>query len=202
MKEYIKVIKDRAVNKIRDNTGGAYIAGAFVIMGLVFILAFFAEYYRVYNQIAVADRAYEKAMLSVAIENYDEIFLSTRESTQIGGVMDGGNAGLELNDAKKKEKPVFVNMNDGGDIALELQGLLNTTLEENGHLLAYNDSGNLMYSLSDFKMSIKESTGYGGFVKYEVKGSFHIEVPFYLMGVEASRIVLDVPSVTAWKSRL
>lgn len=193
---------NKIINKLKDNTAGAYIAGAFIVMGLVFILAFFAEYYRVYNQISVADRAYEKAMLSVAIENYDEIFLSTREATQIGGVMDGGNAGLELNDTKKKEKPVFVSINDGGDIASELQGLLSTTLEENGKLVAYDDYGNLMYSLSDFKMDIKETATYGGFVKYKVKGSFHIEVPFYLMGIEASRIVLDVPSITAWKSRL
>ncbi len=202
MKKNIDILKKGLINKIRDNTGGAYIAGAFVIMGLVFILAFFAEYYRIYNQISVAGRAYEKAMLSVAIENYDEIFLSTREATQIGGLMEGGNAGLPLNDTNKKESPTFINVNDTADISSELQGLLNTTLEEDGSLIAYDDSEHLMYSLSDFKMSIEETTAYGGFVRYEAKGSFHMELPFYLLGMEADRVVLDVPSVTAWKSRL
>lgn len=192
----------KILTKLRENKGGAYLYGAFVIMALLLVLAFFAELYRIYTQISMAERAYEKAMLSVAITNYDEIFLSTRESTQIGGLMDGGNEGLGLDDEKKNEKPSFFKANDMGDIGLELMGLLSTSLEENGNLIAYDNYGNMMYTLSDFKMTIEETKSYGDFVKYEAKGSFHIEMPFYLLGMEAQRISLDIPSITAWKSRL
>lgn len=192
----------KILTKLRENKGGAYLYGAFVIMALLLVLAFFAELYRIYTQISMAERAYEKAMLSVAITNYDEIFLSTRESTQIGGLMDGGNEGLGLDDEKKNEKPSFFKANDMGDIGLELMGLLSTSLEENGNLIAYDNYGNMLYTLSDFKMTIEETKSYGDFVKYEAKGSFHIEMPFYLLGMEAQRISLDIPSITAWKSRL
>lgn len=184
--------------KLKECKGGTYIVGAFVILGLLIVVSVFVEYYRLYNHILVADRAYEKAMLSVAITNYDEIFATVRESSQIGGLFEGGNAG----EKDSKEKPEWYSFNDEGDIAGELQSLLSLEEKSENELSAYDQSGNLLYALSNFTMQIKETAAYGSEVKYEVEGTFHIDIPVYFLGTEYSRLSMDIPSKTAWKSRV
>lgn len=194
MKYLLKIRK-----KLNEALGGVYLFGMFLILAIMLILAFFVEYYRVYNSISVADRAYEKAMLSVAIENYDEVFSTTRESSQIGGIFDGGNETEKDN----LEKPDWVAFNDTGDIVSELEDLLNLELIDGNILVSYDSFGNIMYAISDFSMEIKETANYKDkAIKYEVQGEFHIEIPIYLFGARAKIIELNIPSKASWKSKL
>lgn len=194
MKYLLKIRK-----KLKENTGGVYLFGMFLVLAIMLILAFFVEYYRVYNSISVADRAYEKAMLSVAIENYDEVFSTTRESSQMGGIFDGGNE----TEKDSVEKPNWVAFNDTGDIVSELEELLNLELIDDHVLVSYDSFGNIMYIISDFSMEIKETANYKDkAIKYEIQGEFHIEIPVYFLGERANIIELNIPSKASWKSKL
>lgn len=185
------------MRKLLCNRGSVYIYGVCVIMALAMVLSALFEYFRVSGTIERVDRAYEKAMLSVAITNYDEIYNTMREETQIGGGFEGGNETIKDSD----EKPEWSYFNDMGDVASELASLLDIDEDENS-IFSYDSYGYLQYIVSDFQMNIKQTPAYKSENKYEISGQFHIELPLYFFGQEISRLKMDIPSTAAWKSKI
>lgn len=189
------------VTKVREVTsskrGSVYFYGIFLIMGLVIILSVFFEYFRIYGTVSRVEKAYEKAMLSVAITNYDEIFTSMRESGQLGGVFEGGNE----TEIGSDELPEWIEINDMGDVSQELVNLLDIQELEDG-LHAFDPGGNWLYSVDDMSILIRQSSGYNEELRYEIEGDFHIEIPVYFMGKEVSVFSMRIPSVAVWKSKL
>lgn len=195
-KKYIRFMK-KITELISSGRGSVYFYGVFLIMGLLILLSVFFEYFRIYGTVSRVEKAYEKAMLSVAITNYDEIFTSMRESGQLGGVFEGGNE----TDIGSVELPEWVEMNDMGDVSQELASLLDIQeLEEKLH--AFDSTGNWLYSVDDISMSIHQSPGYNEELKYEIEGEFHIEIPVYFIGNQVSVFSMKLPSRAVWKSKL
>lgn len=177
--------------------GSMYIYGAFIIIALVVLASAFLEYFRINGTISKVEQAYEKSMLTVAISNYDEIFTSMRESGQIGGVFDGGNETCK----GSMEKPVWLEVNDMGDISDELASLLE--LEEVDTVLyAWDNSGEWLYSVDNMSMKINQTEGDGTELRYEVEGEFHIELPVYFLGSQIMKLDMDIPSKAVWESKI
>lgn len=182
---------------LRSKKGSLYIYGAFLIMALILILSVLFEYFRIHGTISRVERAYEKAMISVAITNYDEIFTSMRESGQTGGVFEGGNE-TELGSS---ERPVWTEITDMGDVSEELASLLEIqNLEEGLH--SFDPKGNWLYSVEDMTMVIHQTENYKDEPRYEIEGDFRIEIPVYLMGKQVSVFSTRLPSKAVWKNKL
>lgn len=186
------------IGKLKENRAGVYIYGSFIIVALVIVLAAFMEYFRIYITVGIVEKAYEKAMLSVAIENYDEIFTTVREGAQIGGCFDGGNETL----IDSVERPVWVGTNDFGDILGELASVLDVEYDGGDAVKLVDNKGMLMYRVSNLNMRIIESPSYNSALMYELEGSFDISLPVYFCGKKILLCDLTVPSKAAWKSKL
>lgn len=186
------------IEKLKENRASMYIYASFIIVAVVIVLSAFIEYFRIYVTIGIVEKAYEKAMLSVAIENYDEIFTTVREGTQMGGNFDGGNETL----IDSTEKPIWINVNDFGDILGELANVLNVEYDGESAIKLVDSKGMLMYRVSNLSINITETSGYNAKQRYELKGSFDISLPVYFCGKQLAVCDLTVPAKAAWKSKL
>ncbi len=186
------------IGKLKENRASAYIYASFIIVAVVIVLSAFIEYFRIYVTVGIVEKAYEKAMLSTAIENYDEIFTTVREGTQMGGNFDGGNETL----IDSVEKPIWVNINDYGDILGELADVLNIEYDGESAIKLIDNKGMIMYRVSNLNINIIETAGYSGEQRYELKGSFDISLPVYFCGKQLLTCDLTVPAKAAWKSKL
>lgn len=185
-------------NKLKEERAGVYIYGVFLMLAIVIVAAAFMEYFRIYGTVGMVEKAYEKAMLSVAIENYDDIFTTVREGTQIGGMFDGGNETR----IGSIEKPVWVCINDFGDILEELIDVLQIEYDGETAIVLRDNAGSLMYRISDLKMNIAQAGSYDDIPIYEINGSFDIELPVYFCGRQLFVFDTTVLSKAAWKSRV
>lgn len=184
-------------SRLSDRSGSVYIYGCFIILGIMVVLSAFVEYFRIYTTALKIESAYEKAMLSVAIENYNEIFISMREGGQVGGGFDGGNEGI----MGSAEKPVWVEMNDYGNISAELSGILGAQ-EKNEVLQYYDKQRTLLYTVYDMSIAVRQSEGYNQGLRYELYGDFKLKLPVYFLGSEIFTLDLHIPSKASWKSRI
>lgn len=185
------------IKRFINKDGSMYIYGVFLIMATVIFIAAFLEYFRIHGTVSRVEQAYEKSMLSVAIANYDEVFTSIRESGQIGGFFDGGNE-MEKGSI---ERPVWLDVNDMGDIATELASLMDLEEIENT-LYAWDRKGIWLYSVDGMKMKINQTKGYGEELRYEVEGEFHIEIPVYFFETQIMKLNMNIPSKAIWKSKI
>lgn len=183
--------------RLASGEGSAYIFGVFLLMSLLVVLSALLEYFRIYGTIDRVEQAYEKAMLSVAISNYDEIFTSVRENSQVGGMFFGGNE-MELG---SKERPEWSDVKDMGDISQELANLLDIS-ELEGGLHAFDRDGNLLYSIENMNMSVHQTESYHEPLKYEIEGDLQIRIPVYFMGAEVYVLEMKLPGRAVWKSKL
>ncbi len=186
------------IKKLKESRAGMYIYGSFIIVATVIVLSAFIEYFKIYVTIGIVEKAYEKAMLSVAIANYDEMFTAVREGIQIGGNFNGGNETL----IDSEERPIWAGINDFGDVLGELAEVLNVEYDGEYAIKLVDENGMLIYRISNLNMKIVETSGYRDAQRYEIEGSFDISLPVYFCKRELMTCDLTVPSKAVWKSKL
>jgi len=195
--DYVKNEFDRVVNKLQENYGGVYIIMMWVLLAIMLIMAVYLEYSRISHILKTVDTAYERALTTVAVNNYDEIYENVREEEAYGGGFNGGNEGEYGID----EAPIYFDATDYGEIEDELVGLLGLTkfLESEEVSRVINDS-RYEYSLRDFEAEIRQDgTDIDG--KYRVDGKVKVSVPIYFMGQEITSLELEVKSKATWRTR-
>lgn len=155
-----------------------------MLVGMIF-LSIFCEYIKVTIITSNLKDAYERAILTVASENYNEVYAGFREIKNLGGEYQGGpESGLD-------EAPEWVTLHDYGDVSEELMELLN--LIDNDAFLYSNDDE---YSISNFKIEVKDMLQTTR--KYEVKGSAKISIPLYFANQKIYDIQMTIRVSTAY----
>ncbi|KPI52985.1 hypothetical protein KW95_04335 [Clostridioides difficile] len=151
---------------------------------VVVIMIFFcicAEYLRLALITKGIRDAFEKSLIAVATENYDETYPCLRE---------GYGAAYQLNKTDEWKENV-----DRGEVENKLKEALKLT-EEEGHYIKYNDS-NVEYTLSDLKVEVTNRqlapNNSSKVKKYEVRGSVILKIPpsFGFTRAETTKINLD-----------
>lgn len=155
-----------------------------MLVGMIF-LSIFCEYIKVTIITSNLKDAYERAILTVASENYNEVYAGFREIKNIGGEYQGGpESGLD-------EAPEWVTLHDYGDVSEELMELLN--LIDNDTFLYSNEDE---YSISNFKIEVKDMLLTTR--KYEVKGNAKISIPLYFANQKIYDIQMTIRVSTAY----
>lgn len=189
----MKKMLEKITKKIDDDSGIFYVPAIIIIIILIVILMVFMEYKRIHYTIETVKNAYEKAIISTAISNYDEIFTGTREHTMTGGYFDGGNEG-EDNDY---ELPYYISENDYGEIEDEIKALLGLRTVEKNLVKYVKDE--IQYIIDDFRIDVRESIQ--DYENYKIEGVVHLEIPMYFLGNKVATMDFDINCVTKWKTR-
>lgn len=191
----IREIAIRIRNKLSEDRGSIYIMGMWVMLILVLVASVYTEYKRINNVLNTVDRAYGRAMTSVAVDNYDVVFESVREEDINGGYFEGGNEGE--NDSY--ERPTYFDENDYGEIEDELEALLSLEKIETG-LIKLDEDDDEEYSIGDFEIAVKKDTTSAD-NSYKVYGKLKMEIPIYFLRMEVTRLRLTVNSEAVWRTR-
>lgn len=77
--------------KIKCKQGGGLIYAASILMFGMLLISIGMEYFRIRVTALGIQSAYEKAILTVATENYNETYTGVREEEALGGIYEGGN---------------------------------------------------------------------------------------------------------------
>lgn len=152
------------------------------------------EYFRIKITADGIKNAYEKAIRTVAIENYNEVYAGIREHKPIGGMKEGGPEDKWL--PAKDDKPEWVELKDYGETEQELMDLLGL-VEENGKLVSLSSDGGIQYELYDFHKEIKNYDE-SNINKYEVRGETILNIPFYFCGLKVINIDLHMKAASAY----
>ena len=174
--------------KLSDTEGATVlqIVGLFLIGMVCFSVIF--EYVRVKIVVENVKAAYERAVRTVAAENYNETYAGFREEISVGGEYSGGPEG----GGDENELPEWETLHDNGDIESELAELL--ALQEENEKLVSDESG---YVISDFKIAVKDAKD-SSLCRYEISGQLKLEVPFSIAGIAVSKVELPVKVQTKY----
>lgn len=187
----------RLLKKMKENRGSAYFDGIIIFLIIMIIVGVYVEYMRIINLIETSKEAFSRANITLANENYDEIYSSVREQNILGGDFEGGNEG-ELGD---DSVPEFFYEEDYGEIMKEMQILLGMIAVDGVKITRFSEDGKEQFSLYDFKSEIKNvDKNIDGI--YEAYGSMKIQIPFYFLGKKVTEMEFDIISKTKWNNKL
>lgn len=179
----------RDLLKQKDGWSVIEIAVIFFI-GMIFLSVSY-EYFRVQITANNIKDAYERAILTVAMNNYNEVYAGFREEKPVGGEYEGGPAG----GGNVDETPEWVPIHDYGNVTEALQELL--SLEE-GENSIYSETEE--YSLSDMNIQVRnaEDTERN---KYEVIGNVKMKIPLYFGNIKVKDIEIPIKVRTAYTAK-
>lgn len=182
--KWIQLLKE----KIREKKGSGLMEAVilFLVTMMFFSVAF--EYLRIQMVANNIRDAYERAILTVASENYNEVYAGFREEDFIGGVYEGGSGG----GGKLGELPEWISLNDYGSVGEELEELLVLKRDDGGYT-----SDKDKYTLRDIEVQVKEG-GASTSGKYEVKGEITMEIPIYFASVKITQAEIPLKVKTAY----
>lgn len=177
--------------KLKEKEGSSIILLIVVFFVGMVLLSVAYEYIRVQIIAGNIKDSFERAILTVASENYDEVYAGFREEKGTGGEYEGGPE----DGGNATELPEWISLNDDGDVEDELSDLLSLDQEEN---YLYSDKDK--YRLSDIIVKAKnaDSTPSG---KYEIVGSIKITLPIYLCGAIETNIEINRKVTTAYTAK-
>ena len=182
---------EKLKNKLAETEGATFLGTVVLFLaGMVFFAILF-EFVRVKLVVANVKTSYERAVRTVASENYNEVYAGFREEVSAGGQYSGGPEG----GGDEQEVPEWEPLHDNGDIENELAELLD--LEEENGKLASKESG---YSLSNFRVSVKDASD-SSLHRYEIAGQLKVNVTFSVAGIAASSVELPVKIQTKYAEK-
>ena len=182
-------LAQRMIKKLKDNTGAGEINAVVLFLILMIFFSILFEYVRIQIYASNIRDSFERAILTVASENYNEVYAGFREVEVFGGEYNGGPAG----GGNKEEIPEWVPMNDTGNVTDELMDLLALDTVGNGNTATGK------YKITDITVYIKDS--YSGSGRYEAKGSMKLKLPVYFLGVVERNIELDLEVKTGYSAK-
>lgn len=179
---------EKLKEKLSDTEGATVlqIVTLFLIGMVCFSVVF--EFIRVKIVVESVKSAYERAVRTVASENYNETYAGFREEISTGGEFSGGPEG----GGDENELPEWETLHDNGDIENELAELLDLK-EESGKLFS-DESG---YVISDLKIAVKDAKD-SSLCRYEISGQLKLAVPFSIAGIAVSKVELPVKVQTKY----
>jgi hypothetical protein len=165
-------LKYRIAKKLKEKRGAGEILYVAIFLAAMILFSIIFEYIRVQIYASNVRDSFERAILTVASENYNEVYAGFREIEVFGGEFEGGPAG----GGDKEETPEWLPMNDQGNVYDELLELLALEANHSDNSLAGE------YEITDIEVFIKDAYASGS-GKYEAKGSLTLTLPVYFLGV-------------------
>lgn len=180
--------KEGCGKKLKEQEGSGVIEAVVLFLFAMILLSVLFEYIRIQILANGVRDSFERAVLTVASENYNEVYAGFREVEYMGGIYEGGPEG----GGYAGEIPEWLPLNDYGNVAEELQELLNLEIEES---LYINVKDN--YTLDNIQVEIRnnsfESAG-----RYEIKGMIKMHIPIYFSGIKVMDTTIPVGIKTAY----
>lgn len=127
------------INKLREKKGSIFPLTIAIVLSLFIIFGGVSEYLRLKLIVSGIKEAIQSAVISLSIENYDNIYSSSRE---------GYSGGYKYID----EKDRWEEMLHTEDVFNKLDELLDLRIEEDHHVKVVN--GEYEYKLSDLEVNI------------------------------------------------
>lgn len=151
-------------NKLREKKGSIFPLTIAIVLTLFIIFAGISEYLRLKLIVSGIEEAIQSAVISLSIENYDNIYSSSR---------DGYSGGYKYNDDKDRwEEKLHTE-----DVFNKVDELLDLRIEEDSHVKVID--GEYEYKLSDLDVNIINTpfgTSSNGDV-FEADSFISLEVP-------------------------
>lgn len=177
--------------KWKETSGASFIDFVVVFLIFMIVVSVVFEYIRVQIVGNNLRDSFERAVLTVAAENHDEVYAGFREVEEVGGLYEGGSAG----GGEKEEIPEWIPLNDLGDVEGELEELL--YLEQEG--VAYKSNKD-RYKIMDIQVDVRnryESDRH----KYEVRGTINIQIPVHFLGMKIVDAEIPIKIRTAYTGK-
>ncbi len=127
------------INKVKEKKGSIFPLTIAIVLSLFIIFTGVSEYLRLKLIVSGIDEAVKSAIISLSIENYDNIYSSSRE---------GYSGGYKFVDSKGN----WQEMLHTGEVFNKLDELLDLRIEEDHHVKVVN--GEYEYKLSDLEVNI------------------------------------------------
>ena len=182
-------LRHKLFKKLKENTGAGEIKVAILFLAMMIIFSVIFEYVRVQIYASNVRDSFERAILTVASENYNEVYAGFREIEIYGGEYAGGPAGGDDSDAIPEWIPIY----DRGNVADELMELLALDEIDSGRELTGE------YDISDILILVKDSYSGGG--RYDVRGEMKLRLPVYFLGVIEQHIELNIVVKTGYTAK-
>lgn len=177
-------------SKINEREGSGVIEAVVLFLFTMLLLSVIFEYIRVQILANGVRDNFERAVLTVASENYDEVYAGFREILYTGGIYEGGPEGGGNTD----EVPEWVPINDYGNIEEELQELLLLELDE--EVGTYSNTKD-NYFLDNLEVEVRNNSMQAS-GRYEVRGTIQLSVPVYFTGMKVMDITIPINIKTAY----
>lgn len=129
------------VNKLREKKGSIFPLTIAIVLSLFIIFAGVSEYLRLKLIVSGIKESIQSAVISLSIENYDNIYSSSRE---------GYSGGYKYIDEKNRWEEMF----HTEDLFNKLDELLDLRIEEDHHVKVVNGEYEYKYKLSDLEANI------------------------------------------------
>lgn len=186
----VNIFRKRLKYKVNEKEGSGVIEAVVLFLFAMLLLSVIFEYIRVQILANGIRDNFERAVLTVASENYDEVYAGFREILYMGGIYEGGPEGGGDID----EEPEWVSINDHGNVEEELQELLKLELKEDTDTYA-NIKDN--YYIENIEVEIlnysHEASG-----RYEIRGTIQLRLPMYFSGIKVMDISFPINIKTAY----
>lgn len=179
------------VLKLKERRGSGAIQAVILFLVCMIFLSVVYEFLRVQIIANNIRDAFERAVRTVASENYNEIYTGFRIGSYQGGVFEGGPGdGGGMN-----EVPVWIPLNDNANVYAELAELL-VMDEGDDKLISEKDN----YQLSDLIVQVRNADAASS-GKYEIKGNIKATMPLYFGGVRVMDAIIPIKIATAYAAK-
>lgn len=174
--------------KLKEKNGVGVIHAAIIFLISMLLLSISYEFIRIQIIANNIKTSYERAILTVGSENYNEVFSGFREYDYIGGEYQGGPYSRD----NAEVMPEWEALNDYGNIGEELMELL-FLIDKDNALVSEKDG----YELSDIQVLVNNAV-YASSGKYVIKGTIVMTMPIYLNKVKVTNIEIPLKVKTAY----
>lgn len=182
---------EKLKEKMKETDGATVFHSVVLFLVFLYIFAIGFEYLRVSLVVSNIKSAYERAVRTVTVENYNETYAGFREEVLgVGGQYIGGPEG-----GGEEAVPEWEELHDTGDIENELIELLD--LQEDENALVNVESG---YTLSDFKVQVKDAVD-SELHRYEVVGELNLSVAFGIGEILKSQVQIPIQIQTKYSEK-
>ncbi len=187
-KAKVSLVSSKTIHKLKEKEGAGVIDAAVIFLFAMLLLSISYEYLRIQITANNIRDSFERAILTVGSENYNEVFSGFREYDYVGGEFEGGPYSRDNID----EMPEWEALNDYGNISAELAELLSLS-DDDTILISEKDN----YELSDITVLVNNAE-YAASGKYEIKGTITMTVPIYFSNIKITEMVIPLKVMTAY----
>jgi hypothetical protein len=179
------------VLKLKEKKGSGALQAVIIFLVCMIFLSVAYEYLRVQILANNIRDSFERAIRTVASENYNEVYAGFKEKIYEGGTYEGGPG----DGGDKNEVPEWIPLNDNANVYAELAELL-VMNEGDNSLISEKDN----YQLSDLSIQVRNADAASS-GKYEIKGSMKATMPLHFGGVKVTDAVITIRVTTAYSMK-